>query len=552
MYFLGYTEHSSYGAFRPKEVQYYGAHSDLAKGVAKCGDEVVALSHKQQCDRAEAVDSDKALPNDVGSHGMSPFVRELGYVDYNNLFVVPIAHAGLLGVVKDFWYHVLKVPSRSASAEWFSISTEARRVMASREAALIATCDFGRKYTDIIAKKGNWVMEDWLHWAECWSVFVLRPCTVDGVERHVLHPTAAAMWQHLRAGLLYFCRSNPINGVAQDADEAVAELKRYAELVQQRFGVHMCKFNLHLLVCRLAKQEAVRGRAAHSTEYWLENLIQWAKSTVQYRTTKYPELVLAHDLMLDDAIARCTAQHECVRAKLYEWEHADGLGMTHSYPDDGASDGSQLLGRGKLLSHHDRVALGVDEAVHAFVADFKPPGWNSDLVDGSVVFLYTYAQAAGSELLHSTGYTRARSRVSYNVWCQFWEGEVGEAVWGEQESEVPMDYIGKVRHFVKVCPQVVSPAGSLDQSDQPCQESDVLRLAIMDLHLLQEVDAGVGVAYQSVTYCTGAAAHSNTALSLSFDDNSWGTLCCKMALAEENGVAFFLPYSNMSASGTDD
>jgi hypothetical protein len=551
MYFLGYTQDTSYGAFAPRELQYYGAHG-FARAAAKCGDAVVALSHNQQCDRARAVDAQQALPNDVGSHGMSPFVRELDYVEYNNLFVVPIAHAGLLGVVKDFWYHVLKVSGKSASAEWFSISTEARRVMASREAALVATCDFGRKYTDIIAKKGNWVMEDWLHWAECWSVLVLSPYTVDGAERHVLHPTAAAMWQHLRAGLLYFCRSNPIEGVAQDVDAAVAELKLYAQLVQQRFGTHMCKFNLHLLVCRIAKQEAARGRAAHSTEYWLENLIQWAESTVRYRTTKYPELVLAHDIMLDDAIARCTAKHECVRGKLYEWEHVDGLGMTHRYPDDGGSDGSQLLGRGTLLSHHDRQAWQVDDAVQAYVADFRPAGWNSQLVEDSDIIMYTYAQAAGSELLHSTRYTRARSRVSYNVWCQFWEGEVEEVVCGD-ECEAPTDYIGKVSHFVKVVPPVMSAVDeSVGSPDQQSEQPEVLRLAIMDLHLLQGIDAGVGVAYKSVTYCTGVAAHSNTALSLSIDDNSWGILRCKMALAQEDGVAFFLPYSNMSASGTDE
>lgn len=409
----------------------------------------------------------------------------------------------------------------------------------SATAVLVATCDFGRRYTDIVAKKGNWVMEDWLHWAECWSVFVLRPYKVDGVEKSVLHPTAAAMWQHLRSGLLYFCRSTRIAGVAQRVEDAARELKDYAELVQRHFGAHMCKFNLHLLVCRLAKQEAARGSVAHSTEYWLENLIQWAKSTVRYRTTKYPELVLAHDIMLDDAIARSTAQHEYVRASLYDWEHVDRLGMSYSYPDDGARDGSLLLGRGKLLSHGDRVAMRADEAVRTFVADFEPPGWCSDLVDRSEMIMYTYAQASGSELLHSTNYARARSKVSYNVWCQFWEGEVDEEESAEEESEVATDYIGKVEYFVKVVP----PVG---------EDVEVLRLAVMDLHLLQRIDAGVGAAYQSVTYCNGAPAHSNTALSLSLDDSSCGTLCCKMALAQEDGVAFFLLYSNMSASGVDD
>ena len=95
---------------------------------------------------------------------------------------------------------------------------------------------------------------------------------------------------------------------------------------------------------------------------------------------------------------------------------------------------------------------------------------------------------------------------------------------------------------------------SVGSPDQQSEQPEVLHLAIMDLHLhlLQGIDAGVGVAYKSVTYCTGVAAHSNTALSLSIDDNSRGILRCKMALAQEDGVAFFLPYSNMSASGTDE
>ncbi len=134
--------------------------------------------------------------------------------------------------------------------------------------------------------------------------------------------------------------------------------------------------------------------------------------------------------------------------------------------------------------------------------------------------------------------------------CQFWEGEVGDAIGDEQECEVPTDYIGKVNYFVKVVP--AEGVDSSEGADEPAPKAEVLRLAVMDLHLLQCIDAGVGDAYQSVTYAAGRAAYSNTALSLSWDDNSWATLCCKMALAVADGVAFFLPYSNMFASGVDD
>ena len=159
----------------------------------------------------------------------------------------------------------------------------------------------------------------------------------------------------------------------------------------------MCKFNLHLLVCRIAKQEAARGRVAHSTEYWLENLIQWAKSTVRYCTTKYPELVLAGDILLDDAIARCVRDHDAVRAKLADWQHVDTPGMSYTNPDDGGGDGSQLLGRGKVLCAAERVALGADAAVEGYICECEPAGWSADLLARSTVTLYTYAQAEGQE-----------------------------------------------------------------------------------------------------------------------------------------------------------
>lgn len=161
MYFPGYVNGTSYGFFRPKELQKYGAHSDFRQGVTQPGADAVTLDHKQQCDRADVVDKGQALPTDLGCHGTSPFVQQLPYVDYTNLFVVPIAHAGLLGVVKDFWCHLLKV---SKQREWYVISAEARKVLQARAAGLVATCDFGRMYTDIVSVRGNWTMEDWLHW----------------------------------------------------------------------------------------------------------------------------------------------------------------------------------------------------------------------------------------------------------------------------------------------------------------------------------------------------------------------------------------------------
>jgi hypothetical protein len=81
--------------------------------------------------------------------------------------------------------------------------------------------------------------------------------------------------------------------------------------------------------------------------------------------------------------------------------------------------------------------------------------------------------------------------------------------------------------------------------------AEPLRLVVMDLHVVQRVATSVGVMYQSVTYVSGNAAFHNCALGLSYDEHSWGTIICKQVMAQDEGIMYFVPYSNMSASGED-
>jgi hypothetical protein len=95
---------------------------------------------------------------------------------------------------------------------------------------------------------------------------------------------------------------------------------------------------------------------------------------VRYRTTKYPELVLANDILLDDAIARCCARHASVRDALGEWEHVDVVGSTFSCPDVGSSDGSQLLGKGRELVLLCVLILGWMLLWRGLLRPFNPLG----------------------------------------------------------------------------------------------------------------------------------------------------------------------------------
>jgi hypothetical protein len=105
----------------------------------------------------------------------------------------------------------------------------------------------------------------------------------------------------------------------------------------------------------------------------------------------------------------------------------------------------------RFLSAAERSTLHVDTAIERYVRDFKPVGWSLGMVSEATVLLYTYAQLEGHELLHSTRYTRARSRVSYNALCSFYEH--GEGASRDGGGVAPLSfYIGKVNYFVKVVP----------------------------------------------------------------------------------------------------
>jgi hypothetical protein len=165
MHFLGYTEEVDCGLL------VHGAKTTSNM----VGDPSIRLSHAHQEARAKKVEAGEWDPMEAGCHGMSPIVKTLGYTDYNNVFVCCIAHAGLLGAVKDFWKLLLSPGKRGVQAPWYSIPNDKRRLMAERAAHITATVDQHRPYRCVVKSRGNWVMEDWLNWCELWSIYILMP-----------------------------------------------------------------------------------------------------------------------------------------------------------------------------------------------------------------------------------------------------------------------------------------------------------------------------------------------------------------------------------------
>ena len=135
-------------------------------------------------------------------------------------------------------------------ASWYLLPSGNRKIMKDRAAHIKAPRDFNRPYRDIVDRHRQWTMEEWIHFVEAWSPYVLstHPKLPGG---NVLHDERLQeMWGLLRAVTLHYCRATPGNGTPAKQKEAHDMLMRYAKLVSQHFGIKACTYNLHLLCCR--------------------------------------------------------------------------------------------------------------------------------------------------------------------------------------------------------------------------------------------------------------------------------------------------------------
>ena len=122
--------------------------------------------------------------------------------------------------------------------------------MKDRATHVTATRDFNRPYRDIVDKRGPWTMEEWIHWTEAWSPYILADHACAQTGRILHDPRLRQMWSLLREATLHYVRATPGNGIPEQQQAAHEKLQQYAKLVSQHFGIKACTYNLHLLVCR--------------------------------------------------------------------------------------------------------------------------------------------------------------------------------------------------------------------------------------------------------------------------------------------------------------
>jgi hypothetical protein len=233
-WWAGYTRPVPCGEVRAgaaDEVSLAGRRSSKAEGIF--------VSEQQQLERgrrAEASGGADATCAALGSKGVSPIVSGLPYASYD-LFVLPIAHACLVGVLKDFLGLIFAKGKRGQPTPWWHIPHAARAIMKARARQIVATDDFGRPYKCVVDARGHWVMEDYLHFAETFSLFIFSADERYGPVLHRLE--LQQMWRHLRSALLLLLRPRDVEAYGSAAAVAAAaegHLWDYAEMAQQHFG----------------------------------------------------------------------------------------------------------------------------------------------------------------------------------------------------------------------------------------------------------------------------------------------------------------------------
>ena len=434
----------------------------------------------------KAVQTGKYSASQMGTHGVCPFVtpRHTPYTFQSNLFVLPVMHALVYGVVKKFWQLLLAPVEKGKQRAWYQFQDWAKQTMGARAQAVRPTIDQGRPYTDIIKRRGQWTMEEWSAWADSFSAYIMLPHPEKGALWP--HDRVRQAWQHLRAAVVHYIRGPEVISLlggdnnanarnktfSQCADDAAESMRQFAILMEKHFPASMCTFNLHAMVCWARQQERVRGACHYETELWVERAIQKCKRTTKFTSPVRPEAVLAGRVMVDMALARARLASPTLRT-FYEFvpEYRDAP-FCAAIVDDGDSDGNQLLGAGRVpyrVSHKLDCVASFKTFLRDFGAEFG--GWTNHVdrlfehgqelrFTSQRMEFFRYAHVRSEQIVHSLAYDKGVTRESYWVLMVFERVRTtkttgkrdrgGTEAMGTTVEE--QRYIAEIQHFVRVRP----------------------------------------------------------------------------------------------------
>lgn len=227
-------------------------------------------------------------------------------------------------------------------------------------------------------------------------------------------------------------------------------------------------------------------------EFWVEHQVQHAKSTTSHRGSNNPEIVIANQLALEQAIsvAKVAGTEDGSPLKsigdlMPSSRH--GKSMRGSHLDQGDCIGHQLLGSGNELAcdSEDKqaalAALGYIFQCHREEA--QELGWSEQHIDGEhQLFHYGHADRAGCEIIKSRNYGRETKRHSHWALVRY-----------EGEGEL---YVADIQFFCLANP---STQAATSTASPPSPPDDALRFAVCHLYAATEIHSCAGVIYKADT-----------------------------------------------------
>jgi hypothetical protein len=167
-----------------------------------------------------------------GSHGVSVLVKELDYVDYNNLWIVPFGHAFLYGVVKNF-VEAFVVPREAARQCALPLDNRNELSDRGKKGSFMLTSDFNRPHRAIGDHFKNWTMEEF---SRAMLVFLPVLCRKVTGKQDVLTPKLLEAFGYLRRfARHHLCiKENRSDEERVEArQQARQDLLNYAKLAEQ-------------------------------------------------------------------------------------------------------------------------------------------------------------------------------------------------------------------------------------------------------------------------------------------------------------------------------
>lgn len=393
-------------------------------------DDELLRSHQDQVQRGHIVDREPSRHKLECCHGSCLFSK-LEYVDLNHLFIVPVCHSLLYGVAKDF----LKAffGGLLPALEW-NCSSNAKRVMSRRAEDIILTSEFNRPYRDVVKFHASWTMEEYMTFILTVWEFIFRPYrNKKGAIRHVLHEIPREAWAYLVVAARHYLVSSYSEAPERASCQAQAALRNYAKIAEKHFPM-LCTSNLHMLVCRLPRQERAWGHVSKDLEMWVERGVQTVKSGFRQGIhTECPELCHANRLA-----ARCGLHSEqegsaegavvnaapsgsipdalrhLRRAQQGVMTGVDRVGTASKASDHPyCSTTVCMIGKGKPVEEHKRQTLSI--AIERSVADGLLDGSYLELVRCSGARVRVFQQAVmttrtEANVLSSMSYRRCEAR----------------------------------------------------------------------------------------------------------------------------------------------